>query len=118
MAERSTDVKVSLAVELERAVRAADPRISGIESAEYVDSLSEAAIVTTTGLRSLSRDSSCYVATYAMATDGPADCTIKMSKSDLEDMIAGDLNPTAAFMQGKIKVEGDMSVAMQLSSLL
>ena len=71
LAERSTDVKVSLAVELERAVRAADPRISGIESAEYVDSLSEAAIVTTTGLRSLSRDSSCYVATYAMATDGP-----------------------------------------------
>ncbi len=52
------------------------------------------------------------------ASDGPADCTIKMSKSDLEDMIAGDLNPTAAFMQGKIKVEGDMSVAMQLSSLL
>ncbi len=71
LAERSTDAKVSLAVELERAVRAADPRISGIESAEYVDSLSEAAIVTTTGLRSLSRDTSCYVATYAMATDGP-----------------------------------------------
>ncbi|MCB1383130.1 MAG: SCP2 sterol-binding domain-containing protein [Notoacmeibacter sp.] len=50
--------------------------------------------------------------------DGPADCVIKMSKDDLEDMIAGELNPTAAFMQGKIKVEGDMSVAMQLSSLL
>ncbi|MCU0310545.1 MAG: TldD/PmbA family protein [Acidimicrobiales bacterium] len=71
LAERPTDDKVALAVELERAVRAADPRISGIESAEYVDSLSEAAIVTTTGLRSLSRDSSCYVATYAMASDGP-----------------------------------------------
>ena len=70
LAERSTDAKVSLAVELERAVRSADARISGIESAEYVDSLSEAAIVTTTGLRSLSRDTSCYVATYAMATDG------------------------------------------------
>ena len=70
LAERPTDAKVSLAVELERAVRGADARISGIESAEYVDSLSEAAIVTTTGLRSLSRDTSCYVATYAMATDG------------------------------------------------
>ena len=50
--------------------------------------------------------------------DGAADCVIKMSKDDLEEMIAGELNPTAAFMQGKIKVEGDMSVAMQLSSLL
>jgi len=30
---------------------------------------------------------------------------------------AGDLNPTAAFMQGKLKIEGDMSVAMALSQL-
>lgn len=71
LAAATTDAKVALAVELERAVRAADRRISGIESAEYVDTLSEAAIVATTGLRSLSRESSCYVATYAMASDGP-----------------------------------------------
>ena len=51
-------------------------------------------------------------------TDAPADCTIKMSKDDFEAMAAGELNPTAAFMQGKLKVEGDMSVAMQLSQLL
>ncbi|WP_334142405.1 TldD/PmbA family protein [Rhabdothermincola sp.] len=59
--------KVALALELERAVRGADPRISGIESAEYVDSMSEAAIVTTTGIRAYSRDTGCYVSTYAMA---------------------------------------------------
>jgi len=63
----ATDRKVELALELERAVRAADARIVGIESAEYVDSVGEAAIVTTTGIRSLSRDTSCYVATYALA---------------------------------------------------
>ncbi|MFN8040378.1 MAG: TldD/PmbA family protein [Acidimicrobiales bacterium] len=63
----ATDRKVELAIELERAVRAADARIVGIESAEYVDSVGEAAIVTTTGIRSLSRDTSCYVATYALA---------------------------------------------------
>ena len=63
----ATDRKVELAMELERAVRAADARIVGIESAEYVDSVGEAAIVTTTGIRSLSRDTSCYVATYALA---------------------------------------------------
>lgn len=51
-------------------------------------------------------------------TDAPADCTIKISKDNFEQLIAGELNPTAAFMTGKIKVEGDMSVAMQLSQLI
>ena len=51
-------------------------------------------------------------------TDAPADCTIKLSLSDLEDLISGDLGPTAAFMTGKIKIEGDMSVAMALSQLI
>ena len=51
-------------------------------------------------------------------TDAPADCTIKLSLSDLEDLIAGDLSPTTAFMTGKIKIEGDMSVAMALSQLI
>lgn len=63
------DDKVGLALRLEAAVRGADPRISGIESAEYVDSISEAAIATTTGMRSVSRDTGCYVATYAMAEE-------------------------------------------------
>ncbi|MBX3579355.1 MAG: SCP2 sterol-binding domain-containing protein [Rhizobiaceae bacterium] len=51
-------------------------------------------------------------------TDGPADCTIKLSLADLKDLISGDLSPTSAFMTGKIKIEGDMSVAMALQSLL
>ncbi len=50
--------------------------------------------------------------------DQNTDCTIKLSLSDLEDLISGDLSPTTAFMTGKIKVEGDMSVAMALSQLL
>lgn len=50
--------------------------------------------------------------------DAPADCTIRLSLDDLESLIAGDLNPTMAFMQGKLKVEGDMSVAMSLSQLI
>jgi len=64
------DEKVALATELEAAVRSADPRISGVESAEYVDSMGEAAVVTTTGIRSISRDAACYLATYALATEG------------------------------------------------
>jgi putative sterol carrier protein len=50
--------------------------------------------------------------------DAPADCTIKLSLEDLEALISGELNPTAAFMTGKINVEGDMSVAMALSQVL
>jgi len=51
-------------------------------------------------------------------TDAPADCTIKLSLDDVDSLIAGDLNPTMAFMAGKLKVEGDMTVAMALSQLL
>lgn len=50
--------------------------------------------------------------------DAPADCTIVLSLEDLEALISGDLNPTSAFMTGKIKIEGDMSVAMALSQVL
>ncbi len=65
-----TDDKVDMALELERAVRAADHRISGIESAEYVDSISEGAIVTSTGIRSYGRETGCYLSVYAMASEG------------------------------------------------
>jgi len=51
-------------------------------------------------------------------TDAPADCTIKLSLDDLDSLVSGDLNPTMAFMTGKIKIEGDMSVAMALSQVL
>lgn len=64
------DRKVAMALELERAVKSADPRISGLESAEYVDSRGEAVIVSTTGIRSYSRETGCYLAAYAMATQG------------------------------------------------
>lgn len=48
----------------------------------------------------------------------PADCTVKCSLDTLEGLVAGDIDPTGAFMMGKIKVEGDMGVAMRLSSVL
>jgi putative sterol carrier protein len=51
-------------------------------------------------------------------TDAPADCTIKLSLDDLEALVSGDLDPTSAFMTGKIKIEGDMSVALALSQVL
>lgn len=50
--------------------------------------------------------------------DAPADSTVKVSWDDWQALAGGSLNPMTAFMSGKLKVEGDMSVAMQLQSVL
>ena len=50
--------------------------------------------------------------------DGPADTTIKVAWQDWQDMSEGKLDGMTAFMQGKLKVEGDMSNAMQLQGVL
>ena len=50
--------------------------------------------------------------------DGPADTTIKVSWEDWQAMSDGTLDGMTAFMQGKLKVEGDMSNAMQLQGVL
>ena len=50
--------------------------------------------------------------------NAPADCTVIVSKDDLEAMTRGDLDPTTAFMTGKLKINGDMSVAMALQPIL
>ena len=50
--------------------------------------------------------------------DGVADTTIKIAWADWEAMTAGQLDGMTAFMTGKLKVEGDMSNAMQLQGVL
>ena len=50
--------------------------------------------------------------------DGQADTTIKVSWEDWQAMSDGKLDGMTAFMQGKLKVEGDMSNAMQLQGVL
>jgi putative sterol carrier protein len=50
--------------------------------------------------------------------DGAADTTIKVAWADWEAMSSGQLDGMTAFMQGKLKVEGDMSNAMQLQGVL
>ena len=50
--------------------------------------------------------------------DGAADTTIKISWADWQAMADGQLDGMTAFMTGKLKVEGDMSNAMQLQGVL
>lgn len=50
--------------------------------------------------------------------DKPADCTLKMEFSDFDDLINRKLDGMTAFMTGKLKIEGDMGVAMKLQSIL
>ena len=51
-------------------------------------------------------------------SDEAADATIKVDWEDFKKISTGAMDATMAFMQGKLKVEGDMSVAMQLQSLM
>lgn len=70
LADFATDRKVEMAIELERAVRAADPRIVGIESADYVDAMASAAVVSTAGVRAHSAETAAYVMAYSLAAEG------------------------------------------------
>ena len=50
------------------------------------------------------------------ASESP-DVTVEAETQDLVALIRGDLNPMTAFMRGRLKVKGDMSVAMQIQKL-
>ncbi|XP_036447086.1 sterol carrier protein 2b [Colossoma macropomum] len=50
-------------------------------------------------------------------TSKKADCTISMSDSDLLALMTGKMNPQTAFFQGKLKITGNMGMAMKLQNL-
>ena len=52
------------------------------------------------------------------AGDEEAECTMTADADTFESILDGDLNPTAAFMSGKLSVDGDMGTAMKLGSVL
>lgn len=45
-------------------------------------------------------------------------CTLAMSEKNLLKLFQGELNPTNAFMTGRLKIKGDLSLAMKLQSIL
>ncbi|HCE01932.1 MAG TPA: sterol-binding protein [Acidobacteria bacterium] len=50
--------------------------------------------------------------------DREADCTVKVIMDDFVQIAQGTINPQMAFMTGKLRVEGDVSLAMQLGAIL
>src|SRR4051812_38276431 len=70
LAAVKTDDKVDLALALERASKAADSRIAAVESADYADSISFGAAVTSTGIRVAGRSTASYVTASVLATEG------------------------------------------------
>lgn len=54
----------------------------------------------------------------ARASDEETDVTLTADADTFEAMMTGDMNPTAAFMSGKLTVDGDMGKAMQLGAAL
>ena len=60
------------------------------------------------------KDGACTVSEGAHASPN---MTMTMAASDYVDMISGKLNGQMAFMSGKLKIAGDMSLAMKMQTL-
>ena len=87
------------------AVEALSARISGTfdGSAKFVIEGEGAVMLDSDGVR---------------AGDEPADVTLTADTDTFRAILAGDLNPTMAFMNGRLKLDGDMGTAMKLGSVL
>ncbi len=51
-------------------------------------------------------------------TDSEAQCTVQVTLEDFQNIAKGDLDAMTAFMMGKLKISGDMGVAMKLREIL
>ncbi|HZP30173.1 MAG TPA: TldD/PmbA family protein [Acidimicrobiia bacterium] len=67
-----TDDKVTLTLELERATRAGDPRVRGVEAASYGDAAIETAVANSLGVEAVTRRTTSSCASVALAGDGAA----------------------------------------------
>lgn len=90
---------------IEKAVSALSERMDGelAGSAKFVLSGEGTIMIDSAGVR---------------AGDEEADVTLTADADVFQQILEGDLNPTGAFMSGKLTVDGDMGLAMQLANVL
>lgn len=74
--------------------------LTGEDAAQYVVSVTDGGAEVNEGLRQ------------------DAGVTITMTAADFKALAAGSLNPMSAFMSGKLSVQGDMSMALKLQTLI
>ena len=53
-----------------------------------------------------------------LVSDEDRDCTIIASIDTFKGLLRGNLNPASIYMNGELKIKGDVSVAMQLGKYL
>jgi PmbA protein len=126
-----TERKVAAALDLDRQVRAADPRITRVESTRWGDVSSEMALASSQGVIAVDRSTACYLSTAAVAGEG-ADSkeaygyTVGRAPSELvAPKAAGDAVARAVRLLGAVKprsayltVVFEPRVTAQLLSLL
>ena len=104
-----TDEKIRMAIDLERLTVGADPRMKGVESADYVDVESSSALASTAGVRASSSETACYVMVFSLAEEGDETQTgfgwsIGRKPSDLDiETAAGDAAVRATQLLGATK---------------
>lgn len=89
---------------VDAAVAALDPKAKGFDgTAKFVIEGEGAVYIDANGAR---------------AADDEAEVTLTASRETFEGLLAGEVNPTMAFMTGKLKVDGAMGTAMKLGAIL
>ncbi|MHB1536840.1 MAG: TldD/PmbA family protein, partial [Acidimicrobiales bacterium] len=120
LADFASEQKVARALELERAVRAGDPRIRQVESAEWGDAAFESAVATSTGIAASARWTACYLSAYAVAgeegdTQTGVGYSVGRSPDDLDlHKAAGDAVHRATRLLGATKpASGHVTVVLE-----
>ena len=124
--------KVELAIELERMVRGADPRIVQVPRASYSDSRGESAVATNTGIAAASRSTGAAVQVIAVAAQegeaqsgagfcvrrGPDDLDLGIAADDAVRRATGLLGGTKPATQPKATVVLDPRVTASVLGVL
>src|SRR5918994_3224450 len=120
LAALPTERRIDLALELERAVRARDPRISGVRTAQWGDGAGEEAVATSTGIAVAGRSTFCHLSVQALATDGDETKTgygvsVGREPADIDlDEAAGDAVDRATRLLGAVQPDsGSVTLVLE-----